>query len=301
MTLQDPDVSGLPRLPVPHVGPLAYAGQVWAVARGRGSARFRTVWLLSELPGQSGGLGLSGGLGRAAMGPRRAGSHGSRRGKGCLAGARAQDPLGAAGLRPGASLRWQLRPLSPRSGSLSSAPLDWVTAGRYHTQAGNSRTPRWVSPVGQPSPAQLQQPSYSRGGLAGWSLLSVKCKAAPLSCSQPRRQHGAPWGMQEVSGQGLAIPVTGAGRRLHWGCVWRLQTGLKCQGELDTHQHSCPSSWSRALGDHCMSAAGLPLPWPGPAQTSVGCCRPPVPLAPVAGKPPAAWPVSAVVSPPRAL
>lgn len=96
---------GSPGRPAPHLGPLARGGQGRAVARGRRLDRFRTLWLLSELPGQSGGLGLSGGLGRAGCAAKRSRKPRSRGGKGCLAGARAKESLGAAGLRPGASLR----------------------------------------------------------------------------------------------------------------------------------------------------------------------------------------------------
>lgn len=62
---------GSPGRPAPHLGPLARGGQGRAVARGRCLDRFRTLWLLSELPGQSGGLGLSGGLGRAGCGAEK--------------------------------------------------------------------------------------------------------------------------------------------------------------------------------------------------------------------------------------
>lgn len=122
-------------------------------------------------------------------------------------------------VRPGGSGQWA-SPAQPGSSSPPTAQLAW--------RAG----PCSASNVRQP-----QFPAASPGGSTG---------------STP----GASWGMQEVSGQGLAVPVTGAGRRLQRGCVWLSQAGLECQDELEPHQHSCPSSWSRA----CMSAAGLPLP-----------------------------------------
>lgn len=146
--------------------------------------------------------------------------------------------------------RWLAQLRSARLGY--SWALPHAGRGQPHAPVGRAGGPAQPSPA----PAARLQPSWP----GGWSLLSIKCKAAPLSAASPGGSTGstpgAPWGMQEVSGQGLAVPVTGAGRRLQRGCVWLSQAGLECQGELEPHQHSCPSSWSRA----CVSAAGLPLP-----------------------------------------
>lgn len=115
----------------------------------------------------------------------------------------AKDPLGAAGLWPGASLRGSSRPQPhpsahalPPAGSLSSADL-----GCSHTQQGTA-----ICLEGLPGqPAQLSQ----RGRPPAPQWTQRVCSAPARSTGQthiPKAHAGQPrlLGMREVAGRGLA-------------------------------------------------------------------------------------------------
>lgn len=205
---------------------------------------------------------------RAGVGGRKAWV---REREGASGGARAKDPLGTAGLRPGANPRRQLRPHGPRWGDSWAQPHE----GR-----------------GQPC-APVVLPSQPGGHIP----LEWPSQGGPAA---PRPARGTPWD----AGRGVAALVTGAGGRR--------------EGDTEDTDSVCPAvagrpqmptqagtpapigSWSGALGDpqglrH--EAAGLPLPWPGPAQTSVGCCGRRDHSPQLAGKPPGGCPIRAVVPP----
>lgn len=207
---------GLPRQAVPHLGRLARGGRGRAAAGGRGLERFRTLWLLSGLPGRSGGLGLSRGPGRAGCGAKKSRKSLAEERKGVSGRVRANDPPGAAGRRPGASPGGHSGPsahaLPPAQARPGSAPLNWVTAGRRHPQAGAAEHPGGLP--GQPAlPSPAQAPILQPGQPTGWFPLHVKCKVAHFPEAGPALGRlGVQGGVQGRAWQARSPGQAGGGR-----------------------------------------------------------------------------------------